>query len=115
MKFDILLQNNASKQIFILEGLEPNEGTFALSLTFEDVDMPEGVQDGEYTYAVIRNNRSDVEYDTNQVLLETVVKADGRTLKLADLRPLTGILRIGDIQQTNKYEKDSNKPYYYEG
>lgn len=110
--FDILIQNNASKEIFILKQLE-NVSDSNLYLQFEDVDLPAAVKGGEYTYAVIFNDREDVEYETKSLLLKTVLHTDEGDFILGDLKPITGLLRVGEIETINQYKKDENKPIYY--
>lgn len=113
--FDILLQNNASKEIHILKGLT-NVSESHLYLDFKDVEMPMEVKDGEYTYAVIYNEREDVTYEVNTILMNTLVKTDEGSVILADLKPITGLLRVGDIESITNYPKDENKKvYYYKG
>ena len=123
--YDIILQNNASKEFFILSGLN-NTSTTELYLQFEEVDMPEGVQDGEYTYAVIRNDREDTKYSPRTPILDTIVSTVEGDIVLKDLCPLTGLLRVGkptpdsvydDGHLTHPYDgkKDNNTTLYYEG
>lgn len=110
--FDILIQNNASKEIFILPQME-NMSENNLYLQFDNVNFPSGVVDGEYTYAVIYNDRDDVVYETNIVLMKTVLKTGEGDFVLGDLKPLTGLLRVGEVQDSNTYKKDENKTIYY--
>ena len=91
MKFDIIFMNNASKKVKILQKQE-NVSEDKDYLCFENValDLP----DGEYTYAVICNERIDVRYDVKNDLLETVVMTDEGNVPLRVLRPFTGLLMV---------------------
>ena len=91
MKFDIIFMNNASKKVKILQKQE-NVSEDKDCLRFENVklDLP----DGEYTYAVICNERIDVRYDVKNDLLETIVLTDEGNVPLKVLRPFTGLLMV---------------------
>ena len=109
--YDLILQNNGDKRMFILSGLTDISDTH-LYLDFEDVTMPEGAEDGEYSYACIHNDRNDVEYELKTDLLDSIVKADGVEVQLRDLRPIVGLLRVGLPGNKNIYI-EKNKNYYY--
>lgn len=112
-KYDIILQNNASKETFIISGVS-STGNSRLYLEFENLEMPEGAQDGEYTYTVVRNELEGVSYKPQNGLLESVVEYDGQSYALRDLKPLVGLLRIGNVEDRNVYkDDDKNKIYYY--
>lgn len=119
--YDIILQNNSSKEVFLFEKQIPVEET-GLYLLF-NLEMPEGVKEGEYTYAVVRNYRKDAEYTFKPVLLESEVylrKADEK-VTLQHLAAMTGIVAIeteGKAPQMLFIEGDgenNNNVYYYEG
>lgn len=120
--YDILLQNNSSKEVFLLSKLWPSELS-TYFITFQNLRMPSGVTSGEYTYALIYNNRRDVTYTFNSVFLETTadVVATGKSYTLEQLNPITGLLRIvmEDEKQTLVFPVDdvtnNNTVYYYEG
>lgn len=110
-KYDIILQNNASKEFFLYSG-QTDISENHLYHTFDiDLDIPEG----EYTYAVLLNNRDDVEYDFKTPLLSTTVSTSQGKLDLRELQPGTGLLRIGKtIEQEAIYdEKNNNEIFYY--
>ena len=112
-KYDILLQNNGSKEVFILSGQDATYET-KLFVEFDDITLPEKAQGGEYTYAVIQNSLSGVTYKPKNGLLETVVEYSGATYCLKDLKPFVGLLRVGEIKEKNTYQdKPKNKNYYY--
>jgi len=114
-KYDVLLQNNTDKQIFILSGQE-STAEAKLYIEFDGLTLPKKAQNGEYTYAVIANELTGVEYKPKNGLLETIVTYSGATYRLGDLKPYTGLLRVGEIEEKNVYqEKPKNKNYYYKG
>lgn len=91
MKFDIIFMNNASKKVKILQKQE-NVSEDEDYLCFENVELD--LPDGEYTYAVICNERIDVRYDVKNDLLETIVMTDEGNVPLRVLRPFTGLLMV---------------------
>lgn len=91
VKFDIIFMNNASKKVKILQKQE-NVSEDKDYLLFENVELD--LPDGEYTYAVICNERIDVRYDVKNDLLETVVLTDEGNAPLKILRPFTGLLMV---------------------
>ena len=91
MKFDIIFMNNASKKVKILQKQE-NISEDKDYLCFENVELD--LPDGEYTYAVICNERIDVRYDVKNDLLETIVLTDEGNVPLKVLRPFTGLLMV---------------------
>ena len=91
MKFDIIFMNNASKKVKILQKQE-NVSDGKDCLLFENVELD--LPDGEYTYAVICNERIDVCYDVKNDLLETIVMTDDGNVPLRVLRPFTGLLMV---------------------
>lgn len=112
-KYDLIIQNNASKQTFLFSGLTDTSETH-LYHKFEDLDLD--VPDGEYTYYVLRNERDDVEYDFKTPLGDTIVRADGQEVILKSLQPSTGLLRVGsEIKVVNTYDNNKeNTIFYYE-
>ena len=120
--YDIFLQNNASKEIWLISGVTPDYET-NYYLVFEDFDLPEGVVGGEYTYAVIRNDRTDVTYTFNAVLLDSTafVAENEQSYTLEQLSPILGLLRVitGEEQAAPVFDDeniaDNNTIYYYEG
>lgn len=112
MKYDILIQNNGSKEIFIISG-QTNTSDNHLYFKFEDLILPERAQDGEYTYAIINNDLPDVEYELKSVLLDSKVSVSGQTYTLRDLKPVVGLMRVGEVEDKNTYRETDNKTYYY--
>lgn len=114
MYYDIILQNNASKEFFVLSGLQ-NTSSTELYLQFEDIELPEGAQDGEYTYACVCNEESGVTYSPKTPILDTIVHSNEEDIVLGELKPYTGLLRVGKPQESNVYDDTKNKTFYYEG
>lgn len=112
MLYDIIIQNNGDKRMWVLRGLE-NVSDTHLYLDFEDVELPEGAEDGEYTYACIQNSLQEAQYDLKTAILDTIVTVDGSEFKLKDLKPITGIIRVGEVTDKNIYQDKKNKNYYY--
>lgn len=113
MAYDIFLQNNSSKQEWVVTGLE-NSSDNNLYLRFDDFSMPVDAPEGEYTYALIYNGRDDVVYDLKDVLLESVLHTEEGDVTLRNLRPMIGLLKYGTVVSDNTtYRKDVNKDFYY--
>lgn len=109
-KYDLILMGNASRQFFLLSGLTDTSTTHLYHRFVVDIDE----LDGEYTYAVVRNERDDVEYEFKTPVLDTILHTQDGDVLLRDLQPSTGLLRIGkDIQPVNKYQKDNNNTIFY--
>ena len=86
-----------------------------LYIEFDNLDIPDNAQNGEYSYAVIFNGRDDVEYEFKNVLLDSVVKTDDGNVLLRDLKPIVGLLRIGKVKELNEYKGNTTNNYYYKG
>ena len=112
IKFDIILQNNASREVFLLEK-QKNRTESINYLLFENVELPSNMPDGEYNYAIIGNMRTDVVYDFQNDLLESLVKTQDGNILLKNLRPFTGLLKIkGDNGKMMFYEQREEGPTY---
>ena len=90
-KYDLLLQNNGSKEFFTYSGLT----NLSENHIYYHFDIDLGVPDGEYTYVVLVNNRDDVEYELKIPLLMTILHTGEGDVLLRDLQPATGLLRVG--------------------
>lgn len=113
-KYDLLLQNNASKEFFVYSGLT-DIGENHLFYRFDvELDVP----DGEYTYVVLINNRDDVTYDLNIPLLMTMIHTGDGDVLLRDLQPATGLLQIGEgkpvYENTYDETQDNTTIFYYD-
>ena len=110
MKFDIIFVNNASKKVKILQKQE-NVSEDKDYLCFENVELD--LPDGEYTYAVICNERIDVRYDVKNDLLETVVLTDEGNVPLRVLRPFTGLLMVKNENKKTLFYNPKRKDGVY--
>ena len=110
MNYDLILENNASKEFFLFSGLT-DSGTNLYHQFEVDLDLA----DGEYTYVLLLNNRDDVEYEFKYPILQSIVTADGKSFELKDLRPEIGLMRIGaEIADASIYdEKTNNNNFIY--
>ena len=111
MKFDLILQNNASKKVFLISGLY-DEAETPLAYIFKNFKMPEKAQEGEYTGVLFRNGRDDVVYEFKDVLLDTVAHTDEGDVEIRYLRPEIFLMKYGDIK-TDYISRDKNKEYAY--
>lgn len=114
MKYDLFVQNNASREIYQFLGLS-NVSDGKLYIKFEDIDI-QG-EDGEYTYALIANTRDDVEYELAAMMMDSRAVIDGVEYDFKDLRPLTGLMRIGEPKEQLIYVEDdeNNNDWFYKG
>ena len=109
--FDLILQNNASREFYLYQGLE-NVSPTELYIEFDDIDID--APDGEYTYALICNDNSGTTYQFKTPILDTIVTEDGRNIILRELRPYMGLLRVGAPESTAVYDDNNNTTYYYD-
>ena len=112
-KYDLILENNGSKEHFVYSGLTDNAPA-KLFYEFEvELDIPEG----EYTYCVLINNRSDVSYEFKTPVQETIIHTEEGDAVLRDLQPDTGLLRVGSkVTFDNMYDDTDtdNLIFYYD-
>lgn len=113
--YNLIIQNNGSREFFVIRNLK-NVSTNDLYLRFQGVDLPEGVVDGEYTYAVFTSDGDDYEIEPKTPILDTILTADDTSITLRDLTPIMGLMRVGKVEDSNVYdEKENNTTFYYEG
>lgn len=110
MGYTLLLQNNASRQEYLITGLK-DKGNF-LAYFFEDFEMPEDAAEGEYTGLLFWDGRSDTEYVLDDILLNTLCKTGEGDVFVRDLRPEIFLLKYGTPAEKNTYRK-TNKDYIY--
>lgn len=110
MGYVLTIQNNASKTITHYKGLD-DVADNPLYHLFKNIELD--VPDGEYTYYLIYSNSSDIQFEDNPVPMESIVKTPLETLKMKDMRPATGLLRVGNVEDTAKYKKNNTKEYLY--
>ena len=94
--FILLLQNNYTREVTTVDVY--NESTDPLFYEFKQLNLPDSVIPGEYTYALVWDI---LEYEVfpSTDLLETIIKVvDGHgethELKLKDLNPEMGLLKF---------------------
>lgn len=113
-KYDLLIQNNASKEHFVYSGLTDISTNHLYYQFDQELDVP----DGEYTYVVLINNRDDVEYELKTPILSTILHTGEGDVLLRDLQPATGLLQIGAGKPVydNIYDEseDNNLIFYYD-
>lgn len=110
--YTLILKNNSTNEFTVYDDLQNVSGK-QLYLEFNDVELE--VPDGEYTYAVFLNDRDDITYDFKAEMLDTVLHTEDGDVELRDINPRIGLLRIGLVEETNKYDNNSRDTYYYEG
>ena len=96
--FILLLQNNYTREVTTVDVY--NESTDPLFYEFKQLNLPDSVIPGEYTYALVWDI---LEYEVfpSTDFLETVIKVvDGHgeehELKLKELQPEMGLLKFSD-------------------
>ena len=96
--FILLLQNNYTREVITVDVY--NESTDPLFYVFKQLNLPDSVIPGEYTYALVWDI---LEYEVfpSTDFLETVIKVvDGHgethELKLKDLNPEMGLLKFSN-------------------
>lgn len=109
--FDLILQNTASKQEYLIQHLRDTSDSW-LQYVFENFQMPEGAQYGEYVCALYRNYRNDCVYTLKDVITETEIETSVGTVKVKDLRPELFIMKFFGTEEGDPY-REENKSYYY--
>ena len=96
--FILLLQNNYTREVTTVDVY--NESTDPLFYEFKQLNLPDSIIPGEYTYALVW---AILEYEVfpSTDFLETVIKVvDGHgethELKLKDLQPEMGLLKFSN-------------------
>lgn len=108
--YSIIFQNNASKQEYVVNGLR-DTGT-PLAYVFENFQMPEGAQPGEYSGYLFFNGRTDVEYELRDVVLDSILHTTVGDVLLRDLKPEIFLMRYGEVTPDAVY-KTKDVEYYY--
>ena len=96
--FILLLQNNYTREVTTADVY--NESTDPLFYEFKQLNLPDSVIPGEYTYALVWDIL-DYEVFPSTDFLETIIKVvDGHgethELKLKDLNPEMGLLKFSN-------------------
>lgn len=111
MAFTLLLKNNASRAKYVVRGLT-DEGTDLLHL-FRDFTMPEGAQNGEYTYVLFKDDAADPVYNLNDSLLDSTVTVADKTVAVKHLNPEVGILSYEEREDKVEYLQNNTENRYY--
>ncbi len=111
--YNILVQNNASREFFIYSGLT-NVSANELYLEFDEIELQEGMNDGEYTYAVFPSN-GEFGITPKTPILDTILTSSGESITLRYLNPLVGLLSVGKVEEMNVYDEAENTSYPYDG
>ena len=111
MDYTLLLKNNGARKEYTIRGLQ-DEGTDLIHF-FKNFSMPEGAQEGEYTYMLFIDNAKDPIYSLNDNLPESTVTSDGITIAVKYLNPEMGILRYEERESTSEYISNNKEYKYY--
>ena len=111
MPFDLIIKNNASKEVFLMQGLLDASDT-AMAYLFNNFNMPVKAQEGEYTCVLFRNGRDDVEYEFKEDILSSIAHTLEGDVELKYLRPEIFLLKYGEITNIYAY-KNTDKTYAY--
>lgn len=115
MAYDLLLQNLANKREYLVRRLRDKSDGNPLAYVFENFEMPEGAEEGEYIGALYFNGRRDCEYTFSDDLLETEIATSEGTVRVRNLRPVLFLLKYGDIADVPTAPHRNNDYYYYNG
>ena len=109
-KYDLILFNNATKNTYIYKGIpDIGNGMYYELADFDAGDIPYG----EYSYALIFNALSGVEYTAKDSLLGTEVTYNGVTYKLEELTPEVGLLKYVNDDEEEPVYRDKDTEFYY--
>ena len=108
--FILLLQNNYTREVTTVDVY--NESTDPLFYEFKQLNLPDSIIPGEYTYALVWDI---LEYEVfpSTDFLETVIKVvDGHgethELKLKDLQPEMGLLKFSNDNPDEPFVTSNN-------
>ncbi len=111
--YTLLLKNNATRSEYVIRGLA-DEGTDMIHF-FKKFRMPEGAQQGEYTYALFFDEViGGIDYELNDNLLESVVTVGGVSIAVKHLNPEVGILRYVEDEEQGAYLVNNKENRYYQ-
>ena len=109
--YDLILFNNSTRETTLKSGVE-NISTSHLYLQFDNVELD--LPDGEYTVVCFVNNRDDVTYDFTIPILDSIAHTEEGDVQLKYLDPIVDIMRIGRVEEVNKYDKTDKLIFYGE-
>lgn len=111
MTYTLLLKNNASRSEYAVRGLV-DEGTDLIHF-FRRFSMPEGAQEGEYTYVLFYDEAENPVYELKDDILESVVTSEGVSIAVKHLNPEVGILRYEENETKGSYLPNNKDNRYY--
>lgn len=121
MDYTLIIQNNASKEFFIISGLTDSVDNH-LYHKFEDVELQ--IPAGEYDYILLPQAEG-VEHILRTPLITSSFIISGETHSFKELTPPTGILIVeGEEKEAlwvdepvfeNQEEENNSTIYYYNG
>lgn len=91
--YDLLLQNNASGEIFLYRRVLDKAETPMMYL-FHDFEPDDEMVDGEYTGILIWNIRKDVDYIIDNVLLNSKISVNGLEIPIKELNPEIFLMKL---------------------
>lgn len=98
--------------MWVITGLT-NTSSSHIYADFQNVDIPEDMPNGEYSYALLTPPSRNTKYTFKTDLWDTIVEWDEEEVQLRLLKPSTGLLRVGKVEDKNTYKEKDNKTYYY--
>ena len=113
--FILLLQNNYTREVTTMDVY--NESTDPLFYEFKNLEIPDSIIPGEYTYALVWDILQ-YEVTPSTDLLETIITVTDKNgeilnLKLKDLQPEMGLLKFGDGEMPETFViKNEDNGYY---
>lgn len=113
--FILLLQNNYTREVTTLDVY--NESTDPLFYEFKNLEIPESIIPGEYTYALVWDILQ-YEVTPSTDLLDTIITVTDKNgeilnLKLKDLQPEMGLLKFSDGDMPESFViKNEDNGYY---
>ena len=109
-RYDLILFNNATKKGYVFTGLTDTGTEMYYDLNgFEPGDIPYG----EYSYALIYNVLTGVEYTLKNSLLGTDITYNGITYHLEELTPEIGLFKYVNENVEEPEYRDTEKEFYY--
>ena len=111
MKYTLILQNNGSKQEYLITGLI-DVSPSTLAYVFEDFEFPG--QPGEYTGILFQDSRNDSVYTLKDDPLKTTVETAEGTVEVFRLRPEVFLLKYGSDKCEVTYLEKNENYFYYE-
>lgn len=108
--YDLVLFNNATKNTYFYKGIpDIGNGMYYELADFDAGDIPYG----EYSYALIYDALTGVEYTAKDSILDTEVSYNGTTYRLEELTPEVGLLKYVSDEGEEPVYRDRDTEFYY--